>query len=66
MPTYKYRCTECMYEFEEETLIALRNVMPCPRCAFGDGITLCKPLPAAPAFSVKGFSEANGYSKSSS
>lgn len=66
MPTYSYRCPECMYEFVKGTTVEGRDVkQPCLRCAFSDLDVRCERIPDAPNFSVGGFSAKNGYSKSS-
>ena len=55
MPRFDFRCRECKNVFEEKTVHSLSM---CPKCG-----ALADKQPAAPAFSIKGYSAKNGYSK---
>lgn len=66
MPTYSYRCPECMFSFNEQRPIAERDfAQKCMRCAFSDRDTWVERVPTSAAFTVQGFTAKNGYSKES-
>ncbi len=64
MPTYSYRCPECMYTCTQHRVMRDRDMQTrCMQCAFSDIVSWCERVPTSAAFTVKGFNAQNGYAK---
>lgn len=66
MPRYDFVCPICKFCAEAVLKLADLGVQPiyCSRCRMnGDHWHVMDRLPSAPAFSISGYSAANGYSK---
>lgn len=64
MPSYSYRCRECMAEYTAPRTIGNRDApFQCARCLFNDIENWCERIPDAPAFTITGYNAKNGYTK---
>lgn len=62
MPRHDYQCPDCSLTIERPEDPTDPTVW-CPYCAAGKILVRMEKLPSAPNFTIKGYSEKNGYSK---
>lgn len=67
MPLYSFECSKCNFKFDHILSVAdgekFKEVSgTCPNCKDPKSV---KKIPTAGSFVIKGYSEANGYSKGS-
>jgi hypothetical protein len=61
MPSFDFKCPQCGRVYQKVGVTTTTTVVYCDDHADHD--VICVRLPAAPNFTIKGFSAKNGYSK---